>query len=160
MKQIRYFILPLTFFILKLDINFAYFERGISLKKNDDIKSDTEQTNSCTCDLTNHCDYKCCCNNDCEKTQLTEWRENDIYLNYHKSIIEDFKCKSRKNNLKYNNEKAGLTVNDHIYNIMCIQFVRSGEIRNSYPKTEDKVNKDKKIFLIIIMTSKIMEKKY
>ena len=43
---------------------------------------------------------------------------------------------------------------------MCIQFVRSGEIRNSYPKTEDKVNKDKKIFLIIIMTSKIMEKKY
>ena len=160
MKQIRYFILHLIFFILKLDINFAYFERGISLEKSDDIKSNTEQENSCTCDLTNHCDYRCCCDNDCEKTQLTEWRENDKCLNYHKSIIEDFKCKSRKNNLKYNNEKAGLTVNDHIYNIMCIQFVRSGEIRNSYPKTEDKVNKDKKIFLIIIMTSKIMEKKY
>ena len=142
MKQIRYFILHLIFFILKLDINFAYFERGISLEKSDDIKSNTEQENSCTCDLTNHCDYRCCCDNDCEKTQLTEWRENDKCLNYHKSIIEDFKCKSRKNNFKYNNEKAGLTVNDHIYNIMCIQFVRSGEMRNSYLEIDDKVEKD------------------
>lgn len=137
MRYIKYFFFSFLNIILRLEIAFSYFERGIKLTENiTDEPTTVISTNLdmgiCSCDLTNHCDYRCCCDNDCNNEDKKKWEEDDICLNYNKDRIEDFKCKNKKENFEFNKNKAGLSVKDHIHNIMCVQIDNSGDMGNFY----------------------------
>ena len=46
--------------------------------------------------------------------------------------MEDFKCKSLEEVFDYNKNKAGISIKDHIFNLMCIHFDRSGDLGEFY----------------------------
>ena len=147
MKYIKYFFFSFLNIILRLEIAFSYFERGIKLSENVTDEPTTRISTSldmgiCSCDLTNHCDYRCCCDNDCSNEDKKKWETDDICLNYNKDRIEDFKCKNNKENFEYNKNKAGLSVKDHIHNIMCVQFDNSGDMGNFYLNEESEIDFD------------------
>ena len=147
MKYIKYFFFSFLNIILRLEIAFSYFERGIKLSENVTDEPTTRISTSldmgiCSCDLTNHCDYRCCCDNDCNSEDKKRWEEDDICLNYKKDRIDDFKCKNNKENFEFNKNKAGLSVKDHIHNIMCVQFDNSGDMGNFYLNENNKEDED------------------
>ena len=133
MKQ----IIILLFFILNFDIIFSYFGEPIS---NDEVLVDDKTTHytrekdmgPCTCDLTNHCDYRCCCDTDCDDDTKNDWNERGICVDFHNNRINDFMCESKKENFNYNKKKATMIVKDHIFNIMCIEFDNSGDMEEYY----------------------------
>ena len=94
--------------------------------------SKTLDMGPCTCDLTSHCDYRCCCDNDCNEDIVKEWKKEGSCLNKNKNRMEEFKCDSRKQSFYYNKNEAGMSVKDHIFNIMCIERDNSKDLGEFY----------------------------
>ena len=133
MKQIIKFLL----FIINFEIIFSYFGELINSTlepKNEETThfSREKDMGPCTCNLTNHCDYRCCCDSDCSNDIIKDWNEKGFCLDYHNNRINDNMCESIKDNFNYNKKKATMKVKDHIYNIMCIQFDNSGDMEEYY----------------------------
>ena len=136
------------FFLLCLLTNFkfsfSYFNQPIKVNKaleNDSSNWENEETvkfsktldmGNCTCDLTNLCDHRCCCDKDCSEDIKNSWIEQKICKNINKNRMEGYKCKSKEENFNYNKKNAGITVKDHIHDIMCIYYDRSGDMGNFY----------------------------
>ena len=145
MKQLKFFLL----FILNFEISFLYFGPTISRQfQGEDIESThfskSKDMGPCTCNLTRHCDYRCCCDDeDCPPEKIKEWRDENICIDSHKQLFEDYYCHNKKNTFSYNKNNATLSIKDHIYNIMCIQFDNSGEMEEFYEeKSDDEPIKD------------------
>ena len=87
--------------------------------------------NSCPCDLSSYCDYRCCCD---EKCDAKDWRQQGICLNKEKkNYNSEFLCTDDKKLLfKYNSLKAGITIKDHIFNIMCMKYDRTKSMFKFY----------------------------
>ena len=150
MKKKIYFFFLLCF-LINFKFSFSYFELPRVINKtleNDSANWDDEETvkfsktldmGQCTCNLTSHCDYRCCCDLDCSEEIRNNWTEKNICKNIGKNRMESFQCIKNKKNKKhkeeefnYNKKKAGITVKDHISNIMCIYYDRSGDMGNFY----------------------------
>ena len=87
----------------------------------------------CTCDLTNRCDLRCCCDKDCSEEIIKNWEDEGNCLKTKKDFLfEDYFCKSRNDSYNYNKNKAGITVNDHIFNLMCIYFDNTKDMGEFY----------------------------
>ena len=139
MKQIINFLL----FILNVEIIFTQnFFGPTIIATNADNEESTHYSREkdmgpCTCDLTSHCDYRCCCDEDCPDNIKKDWNENDICVDIHNNRINDFMCKSKKENFNYNKNKSTMTIKDHIFNIMCIQYDNSGDMEEYYLREEE-----------------------
>ena len=139
MKQFKFFLL----FILNFEISFLYFGPIIRREfQGEDIESThfskSKDMGPCTCNLTRHCDYRCCCDEeDCPPEKIKEWRDENICIDSHKQLFEDYYCHNKKNTFSYNKNNATLSIKDHIYNIMCIQFDNSGEMEEFYEEKSD-----------------------
>ena len=141
MKQFKYFLL----FILNFEISFLYFGPIISREfPGEDIESThfskSKDMGPCTCNLTRHCDYRCCCDEeDCPPNIIGDWRKKNICIDKdsHKKLFEDYHCRSKSYNFEYNKNNSTMLVKDHIYNIMCIQFDNSGEMEEYYEEKSD-----------------------
>lgn len=87
----------------------------------------------CPCDLSPFCDYNCYCDKNCTDDKGNfKLKEKDFV--YNNNRMEEFKCQSWENNFKYNKNKAGINIRDHIFNLMCIHFDRSGDKGEFYEK--------------------------
>ena len=107
--------------------------------------SDPEEKDlgQCTCNLTAMCDYNCPCDDACNSEDKAKFNTKEIDVTkYNKDRMEDYKCKSLEEMFDYNKNKAGINVKDHIFNLMCVHFDRSGDLGEFY-KTEPK-DKDTK----------------
>ena len=94
----------------------------------------------CTCNLSPFCDYNCWCDDDCseeEKRSQFNLKEKDFV--YNNNRMKQFMCSdSKQDNFDYNKNKAGINLKDHIFNLMCIQIDRSGDMGEFYlDKYED-----------------------
>lgn len=135
-KNLNFFIF--TYILLNFDFSlsqedkFYYFGERITPKKEEGKSSwankettkfsKTLDMGPCTCDLTNHCDYRCCCDPDCNGDEIVKvWKRKGICLNKNNNRMEKFKCDSRKNSFNFNKNEAGISIKDHIFNIMCIE---------------------------------------
>ena len=146
MKNNLYFLL--SFLSLFLNFRNVFSNFGPTIDSNGGLieeesvpQSENLDMGPCPCDLTNRCDYRCCCDNDCPSSNIQDWIDKDICINKLKERMEDFKCLNNDKTFKYNKKKAGLSIKDHIYNIMCIQFDNSGDMGEFYLKQES--NEDK-----------------
>ena len=105
----------------------------------------------CTCDITNHCDFRCCCDQDCndDKTSVDNWKKEGICLNKNNNRMEKYKCYNRKNSFFYNKDEAGIFIKDHIFNIMCIETDNSQDMGEFYLDEYDhsQVEKDKNAWM-------------
>lgn len=107
-------------------------------------ESHTKDMGSCTCDLRNICDYRCCCDPNCDENLINDWKNRDMCIDIHKNIADDFKCgKTKSEDFNYNKEKATMTIKDHIYNIMCVQWDNSGEMEEYYTDYSEDINTQK-----------------
>ena len=153
MKNNLYILLSFLSFFLNFRNVFANFGPKISSSGNTIDGESVPQSESldigpCPCDLTNRCDYRCCCDNDCDdEIEKEYWIGNDTCINKKKERMEDFKCLKNNETFKYNKKKAGLSIKDHIYNIMCIQFDNSGDMGEFYLKEDSDSNIDDTINL-------------
>lgn len=107
------------------------------------IFSQSKEMATCTCDLTSHCDIYCCCDEKCSEDLRKEWTENSLCLNNNKKWVEDYKCKNGEETFKYNKEKAGINIKDHIFNIMCIKYDRSSDMVNYYLQYNEETDNPK-----------------
>ena len=107
------------------------------------IFSQSKEMATCTCDLTSHCDIYCCCDEKCSEDLRKEWTEKSLCLNNNKKWVEDYKCKNGEETFKYNKEKAGINIKDHIFNIMCIKYDRSSDMVNYYLQYDEEADKTK-----------------
>lgn len=143
MEKKNYFFF-LFYFLINFKFSFSYFEQPLIVnktKENNSANWENEETvkfsksldmGNCTCDLTSQCDHRCCCDKDCSEEIKQSWIEEKICLNILKNRMEGFKCKNKRENFIYNKNKSGIAVNDHINNIMCIYYDRSGDMGNFY----------------------------
>ena len=144
MKIKTYFFFLLCFFI-NIKFSFSNFYQNLTVNRtqeNDSANWNEEETvkfsktldmGNCTCDLTSHCDYRCCCDETCSKEIRDSWIKDKICKNIPKNRMEGFKCnKNKEEDFNYNKKNAGITVKDHIHNIMCIYYDRSGDMGNFY----------------------------
>ena len=147
MNKKTYFFFLLCFFI-NLKCYFSYFEKPITIDRaneNNSANWNNEETvkfsktldmGQCTCNLTSHCDHRCCCDNTCSDDIRKKWTDEKICKNIPKNRMESFKCLKSKEHkeeeFKYNNKKAGINIKDHINNIMCIYHDNSGDMGNFY----------------------------
>lgn len=118
------------------------------------IFSQSKEMATCTCDLTSHCDIYCCCDEKCSEDLRKEWIEKSLCLNNNKKWVEDYKCKNGEETFKYNKEKAGINIKDHIFNIMCIKYDRSSDMVNYYKDFDEDTDKPK----IDVLKSQWIEK--
>ena len=145
MKENLNILYALLLYFLNIKISFSYFGKTISpLESEIDTNKETSKLSEnkdmgqCTCDLTNRCDFRCCCDKDCDEEIIKKWKgENEesaenICIKNIKERMEDYLCKSREESYKYNKNEAGITVNDHIFNIMCVYYDRSGDMGEFY----------------------------
>ena len=99
---------------------------------------------NCTCDLSSLCDYNCPCDPKCTEEDKKKFNINEKdTLNYGKDRLADFKCENKKDKYKYNKNKAGMTVKDHLFSLLCIHFDRSGDLGEFYlenPNNENSQN--------------------
>ena len=99
---------------------------------------------NCTCDLSSLCDYNCPCDPKCTEEDKKKFNINEKdTLNYGKDRLADFKCENKKDKYKYNKNKAGMTVKDHLFSLLCIHFDRSGDLGEFYledPNNENNQN--------------------
>lgn len=106
---------------------------------------DQKDLGQCTCNLTAICDYNCPCDEACTSEDKEKFNTKEIDVSkYNKDRMEDFKCKSLEEVFDYNKNKAGINVKDHIFNLMCIHFDRSGDLGEFYlsePKEGEATNK-------------------
>ena len=99
---------------------------------------------NCTCDLSSLCDYNCPCDPQCTEEDKKKFNINEKdTLNYGKDRLADFKCENKKNKYKYNKNKVGMTVKDHLFSLLCKHFDRSGDLGEFYlekPNNENNQN--------------------
>ena len=144
MKIKTYFFFLLCF-LINIKFSFSNFYQNLTINRaqeNDSANWNEEETvkfsktldmGNCTCDLTSHCDYRCCCDETCSKEIRDSWIKDKICKNIPKNRMEGFKCnKNKEEDFNYNKKNAGITVKDHIHNIMCIYYDRSGDMGNFY----------------------------
>ena len=81
----------------------------------------------CPCDLSPFCDYNCYCDKKCTDDDKNNFNLKEEDFVYNNNRMEEFKCQSWSDNFKYNKNKAGINIRDHIFNLMCIHFDRSGD---------------------------------
>lgn len=106
----------------------------------------------CSCDLSNLCDYRCCCDTSCDAKLVEEWRSQKICLNENLRMTQYMCDSSEKDENQRNNR---LFVKDQIFNMMCVFYDRSGDMGEFYhdkegdPETNGKLinNWNKKFFL-------------
>ena len=96
------------------------------------LYSQSREMAKCTCDLTSHCNIGCCCDEKCSEDDRKKWKDNSLCLDDYKKWVEDYMCKDGEETFKYNKEKAGINIKDHIFNIMCIKYDRSCDMVNYY----------------------------
>jgi len=107
------------------------------------IYSNSKEMAPCTCNLTSHCDIYCCCDTKCSEDDIKIWEDNSLCLNKNKKWVEDYMCKSAEETFKYNKNKAGINIRDHIFNIMCIKYDRSCDMVNYYEEYNEEADKSK-----------------
>ena len=107
------------------------------------IYSNSKEMAPCTCDLTSHCDIYCCCDTKCSEDNIKNWEDNSLCLNKNKKWVEDYMCKNAEETFKYNKNKAGINIRDHIFNIMCIKYDRSCDMVNYYKEYNEEADKTK-----------------
>ena len=145
MNQKTYLLFYLLIFFLNLEFSFSFYDRFISVPKTEQSSnkpetthvSDTLDMGPCTCNLSSHCDFRCCCDADCSENIRREWENKNICINKNKKRTDIFKCGNAESNFNYNKKEAGITIKDHIFNIMCIQYDNSGDMGNFYSKKYD-----------------------
>jgi len=134
------------------------------------IYSESKEMAPCTCNLTSHCDIYCCCDTKCSEDDIKNWEDNSLCLNKNKKWVEDYMCKNAEETFKYNKNKAGINIRDHIFNIMCIKYDRSCDMVNYYLDYNEETDKSKideikkewinKFFGPTEATTRRLEKKY
>jgi hypothetical protein len=107
------------------------------------LYSQSREMAKCTCDLTSHCNIGCCCDEKCSEEDRKEWKDNSLCLDDYKKWVEDYMCKDGEETFKYNKEKAGINIKDHIFNIMCIKYDRSCDMVNYYVNYNEEEDKPK-----------------
>jgi len=107
------------------------------------IYSNSKEMAPCTCNLTSHCDIYCCCDTKCSEDDIKNWEDNSLCLNKNKKWVEDYMCKNAEETFKYNKNKAGINIRDHIFNIMCIKYDRSCDMVNHYLEYNEETDKSK-----------------
>ena len=117
---------------------------SIDTTKNYDSWSDNVNIDvSCPCRLSYYfCNYRCCCDENCSNNK-DDWRKKGICLNEEKeNYNSEFYCSHKNpksvNNFKYNSLKAGITVRDHIFNVMCIYTDNTKDMGEFYEQNEQK----------------------
>ena len=91
----------------------------------------------CSCDLSNVCNFRCCCDLDCNETIREKWKKNYECLNV------DYKYYNYENNcgVKISQYKKY----DQFFNLMCIHRDNSPDMGEFYGDLEDeKEGNDKK----------------
>ena len=147
MKKKTYFFFLICFFI-NIKFSFSNFYQNLTVNKTQENNSanwNTEETvkfsktldmGPCPCNLTSHCDYRCCCDSFCSDEIIKKWTDQKICKNIPKNRMESFQCikgkKHKEEEFNYNKKNAGITVKDHISNIMCIYYDHSGDKGNFY----------------------------
>ena len=151
MKENLNILCALLLFFLNIKLSFSYFGKEITPNIEDGdyenwssretTKLSTEKDmGQCTCDLTNRCDLRCCCDKDCSEEIIKNWEDEGNCLKTKKDFLfEDYFCKSRNDSYNYNKNKAGITVNDHIFNLMCIYFDNTKDMGEFYLDEDYKV---------------------
>lgn len=107
------------------------------------IYSESKEMAPCTCNLTSHCDIYCCCDTKCSEGDIKNWEDNSLCLNKNKKWVEDYMCKNAEETFKYNKNKAGINIRDHIFNIMCIKYDRSCDMVNHYLDYNEETDQSK-----------------
>ena len=137
----------LIYFIYLLKTTFSITGETIEININDIDKvnettkfSKSKDMAQCTCDLTNDiCDFRCCCDRVCMNLGKSKtWKENGECIDKVIDPIADYRCKSKEENFKYNKNATTMHIKDHIHNIMCVKYDRSGEKGEFYLEETDK----------------------
>lgn len=93
--------------------------------------------NKCSCDKRDVCNFRCCCDEKCGPNLVEKWREQKICENIERDKLNKNMCISTKESFDYNSKNAGITIKDHIFNIMCIKYDNSGEMKEEYVEKEE-----------------------
>ena len=100
----------------------------------------------CTCDISSLCDYNWPCDKDCTDEDKKKFNEiGTDFSKYNKERMEEFKCKNKNDNFKYNKNKAGISVKDHIFSLMCVHYDRSGDMGEFYKEVPNDDDSQKQI---------------
>ena len=138
-----FFLLNIIEFIYS-SYNFTIIAKNFSSGNIPGLNELKKDLGQCTCNLTALCDYNCPCDNDCTSEDKEKFNTKEIDVTrYNKNRMEEFKCKSRKETFEYNKNKAGINVKDHIFNLMCIQFDRSGDLGEFYEENPKEGEREK-----------------
>ena len=92
----------------------------------------------CSCNLSPYCDYNCPCDSSCTEEDIKKFDEDERdKFKYFKERLSDYLCLNKQDKFNYNKNKAGISVKDHIFSLMCIHKDNSpdmGEFYEEEPK--------------------------
>jgi hypothetical protein len=142
MKKNVFSVFILIFFISLIkkifSINDETTESDIEDKETTKFSTSKDMA-QCTCDLTDAvCDFRCCCDTVCKDLgKSAEWEEKGQCIDKEIDPIAIYRCGTKKENFNYNKNATKMHIKDHIHNIMCIKYDRSGEKGEFYLDVSD-----------------------
>ena len=143
MKRNEFFVFFLIFFIFLIkkifSINGETTDPVVAEDKETTKFSTSKDMAQCTCDLTDGvCDFRCCCDTVCKELgNSTDWEEKGQCIDKEIDPIAIYRCGTKKENFNYNKNPTKMHIKDHIHNIMCIKYDRSGEKGEFYLDVSD-----------------------
>lgn len=88
--------------------------------------SEEKDKYDCTCNtIKNCCDYRCCCDNDCDDNVIKNWTDNGLCVNKKYKRYSDLKCKGKDKTKDYNIKEAGMIFYDQIKHLLCVKMDRT-----------------------------------
>ena len=127
-------------FVLILDIIKIYSSYNFGIlanysNKNNLPYSTQKDMGQCSCNLSSFCDYNCPCDNNCTEDDINKFDNDEKDKSkYFKERLSDYLCQNKQDKFNYNKNKAGISVKDHIFSLMCIHKDNSPDMGEFYLK--------------------------
>jgi len=127
-------------FVLILNIFKLYssykFGKLSNYSSNNNVAYSTQKDlGQCSCNLSSFCDYNCPCDKSCTEEDINKFDEDERdRTKYIKERLSDYLCQNKLDKFNYNKNKAGISVKDHIFSLMCIHKDNSPDMGEFYIK--------------------------